>query len=301
MARHVALYFVAVVVANLIAMMGPWHSVFSAFVMIGATLTTRDRLHDAWRGNWLAPRMAVLFIAAGFASAWLNRGAARIAVASCVAFIVSETVDAVVYHLLHRTSWQRRVNGSNATAALVDSFIFPTIAFGGFLPAIVALQFLAKTGGGALWGWILRPRPVLAVLALLALAAPSQAQIVSVNGAWIKNDAIDAAAGELFVAAPEVYGLRAYSIISWNTDAGAKPTILARVGHLRPVGPLLLGIGAGVIHVPGDPHLRPSASAIAFYGRRAWKPYAIVAYEQPFGTWDVTTFVGVNWTLYFCK
>lgn len=40
MARHVALYFVAVVVANLIAMMGPWHSVFSAFVMIGATLTS---------------------------------------------------------------------------------------------------------------------------------------------------------------------------------------------------------------------------------------------------------------------
>jgi hypothetical protein len=37
----------------------------------------------------------------------------------------------------------------------VDSVLFPTIAFGAFLPAIVLGQFVAKVAGGAVWSWIL--------------------------------------------------------------------------------------------------------------------------------------------------
>ena len=52
-------------------------------------------------------------------------------------------------------SWLRRANGSNVAGAAVDSLLFPTLAFGVLMPHIVALQFVAKVAGGALWSWAL--------------------------------------------------------------------------------------------------------------------------------------------------
>jgi len=40
----------------------------------------------------------------------------------------------------------------------VDSLIFPTLAFGALMPHIVAMQFVAKVAGGALWSWLLNKR-----------------------------------------------------------------------------------------------------------------------------------------------
>jgi hypothetical protein len=40
-------------------------------------------------------------------------------------------------------------------SAAVDSIVFPTIAFGGFLPLITLGQFAAKVAGGAVWSIIL--------------------------------------------------------------------------------------------------------------------------------------------------
>jgi hypothetical protein len=37
----------------------------------------------------------------------------------------------------------------------VDSLLFPTIAFGALMPHIVAMQFVAKVAGGAVWTWLL--------------------------------------------------------------------------------------------------------------------------------------------------
>ena len=44
----------------------------------------------------------------------------------------------------------------NTTA--VDSILFPTIAFGSFLPLIVLGQFAAKVGGGFVWSLLLNRR-----------------------------------------------------------------------------------------------------------------------------------------------
>ena len=52
-------------------------------------------------------------------------------------------------------SWLIRANGSNVAGAAVDSIIFPTIAFGALMPHIVAVQFIAKVAGGAIWAWLL--------------------------------------------------------------------------------------------------------------------------------------------------
>ncbi|MCA9972307.1 MAG: VUT family protein [Anaerolineales bacterium] len=154
---YVAMYLIAIVLANLtVAWFGPGMTIVNAFLFIGLDLTARDRLHDAWRGRQLLPKMAAL-IAAGSVLSWLlNRGAGQIALASFVAFAAAATVDAVVYQLLRKYPRWLRVNGSNVPSALVDSLVFPTLAFGSFLPAIVLGQFAAKTLGGFAWSLLFR-------------------------------------------------------------------------------------------------------------------------------------------------
>jgi uncharacterized PurR-regulated membrane protein YhhQ (DUF165 family) len=63
--------------------------------------------------------------------------------------------DSLAYQYLKGKDWMVRVNGSNTAGALVDSIVFPTIAFGGLMLEIVALQFIAKVSGGYIWSKIL--------------------------------------------------------------------------------------------------------------------------------------------------
>jgi hypothetical protein len=44
---------------------------------------------------------------------------------------------------------------SNVAGAAVDSLIFPTLAFGALMPAIVLAQFAAKVAGGAVWAYLM--------------------------------------------------------------------------------------------------------------------------------------------------
>jgi hypothetical protein len=148
----IIMYLTAVVLANLtVAAFGPKMVIINAFLFIGLDLTSRDRLHDAWRGNRLALKMTGLIAAGSLLSWFLNRDAGQIALASFVAFAAAAVVDAVVYHLLGKYPRWLRINGSNVPSALVDSLIFPTLAFGSFLWPIVLGQFLAKIGGGFVW------------------------------------------------------------------------------------------------------------------------------------------------------
>lgn len=157
----VALYLAAVVAANLtVAAFGPSVTIINAFVLIGLDLTARDKLHDAWHHDRLWLRMAGLIGAGGVISYALNAGAAQIAVASTAAFVVAGILDALVYTALGSRARLLRVNGSNVVSAAADSLIFPTLAFGGFLPAIVLGQFAAKVAGGLVWSLVLgRNRP----------------------------------------------------------------------------------------------------------------------------------------------
>jgi queuosine precursor transporter len=152
----IALYLVAIVAANLtIAKFGPSATMITSFLFIGLDITTRDRLHEIWRGKNLWLRMAAL-IASGSLLSWLlNARAGSIAVASFAAFAASGAADALVYHALRKRPWIWKVNGSNVVSAAVDSLVFPTLAFGAILPLIVAGQFIAKVGGGAVWAFVL--------------------------------------------------------------------------------------------------------------------------------------------------
>lgn len=149
----IASYIAAMVVANLLVWwLGPWSSPFIAFVLIGLDLTLRDVMHDRLT-RW---QMLAVVLAGSLITLGCNPSAAKIAIASASAFTVSACADWVAYTLLRSRPWLLRSNGSNVIGAAVDSLIFPTLAFGGFLPHIVALQFAAKVGGGAVWAWALR-------------------------------------------------------------------------------------------------------------------------------------------------
>lgn len=156
-ASLVAMYLGAIVAANLtVAWLGPAVTPLTAFAFIGLDLVSRDGLHDRWHGRGLWPKMLGLIVA-GSALSWALSGAAgRIALASLVAFAGAGVVDAAGYHLLRRRARLVRMNGSNVPAALVDSLLFPALAFGAWLPWVVLGQFVAKVGGGFVWSLLLR-------------------------------------------------------------------------------------------------------------------------------------------------
>lgn len=167
-------YLAAIVIANLSsAHFGAEASIYNAFFLIGLNLTTRDKLHDLWgRDRW---RNMGLLIAAGSA---LSYGAslllasdalrsdvvARIALASCVAFAVAESCDALLYHVLRSRPWLERSNTSNLLSATLDSAVFVSIAFGWSWPIIFG-QLCAKVAGGFVWSLVLQRRRERAVAA----------------------------------------------------------------------------------------------------------------------------------------
>lgn len=154
---YVILYLGAIVIANLtVALFGANMTIINAFLFIGLDLTARDKLHDAWHNRGLVWKMTLLILSGSILSWVLNRDAGQIAIASFTAFACAAVVDTIVYHFLRERSYMLRINGSNVLSAAVDSLVFPTIAFGSFLPLIVIGQFAAKVGGGYVWSLILR-------------------------------------------------------------------------------------------------------------------------------------------------
>ena len=147
-------YAVAMVAANLlVATFGPAISPINAFLLIGLDLTLRDWLHVRLK-TW---QMGGLILGTGALTYLLNPAAGMIAVASAVSFLVAALVDWAIF-VKTTGSWIKRANVSNTAGAAVDSLLFPTIAFGALMPEIVALQFLAKVSGGAVWSYVLEKK-----------------------------------------------------------------------------------------------------------------------------------------------
>tara|TARA_R110000868_G_scaffold92423_1_gene256510 strand:- start:291 stop:767 length:477 start_codon:yes stop_codon:yes gene_type:complete len=149
-------YAAAMTLANLsVATFGPAISPINAFFLIGLDLALRDWLHVRLR-VW---QMGALIAATGALTYVLNPAAGQIAIASACAFTAAALVDWGTFARL-RGSWMFRANGSNVAGAAVDSLLFPTIAFGALMPHIVAMQFVAKVAGGAVWAWIIGRKTV---------------------------------------------------------------------------------------------------------------------------------------------
>lgn len=88
----------------------------------GAALLARDALQDA-----AGRRMVLAAIVAGAGlSAWLSTP--QLALASGTAFLVAETADMAIYTPLRKRGWARAVLASNAAGAVVDTFVFLSLA-----------------------------------------------------------------------------------------------------------------------------------------------------------------------------
>jgi len=147
----ILIYAAAMTLANLsVAAFGPAVTPINAFVLIGLDLALRDWLHVRLR-VW---QMGALIAATGLLTYLLNPAAQTIAIASAVSFAVAALADWLAFSKL-TGSWLRRSMGSNVVGAAVDSIIFPTLAFGALMPAIVLMQFAAKVLGGAFWAWMM--------------------------------------------------------------------------------------------------------------------------------------------------
>lgn len=144
-------YASAMLVANLlVATFGPTITPINAFVLIGLDLALRDWLHVRLK-VW---QMGGLIISTGLLTYLLNPAAGMIAIASASSFTIAALIDWSVFSKITGT-WLRRANISNVAGAVVDSVVFPTIAFGVLLPQIVAMQFIAKVLGGTLWAYLI--------------------------------------------------------------------------------------------------------------------------------------------------
>ena len=147
------IYVLAICAANFsVHVFGPLVTPLNAFMFIGLDFVIRDKLHERIG----IMRMFCLISIAGVISFAVNPATDMIAIASVAAFALAATADATVYQALIKKPWLVKSNGSNIAASAVDSVVFPLIAFGAFLPWVVAGQFIAKVFGGAIWSWLLR-------------------------------------------------------------------------------------------------------------------------------------------------
>lgn len=147
----VGLWLAAITAANLItAQFGPEASIYTSFFLVGLTLVLRDSLHDHWKEHRV-PKMAALIVTGSVLAYLVTPDAGRIGLASGIAFLAAESVDALVYHAVRFWPWLERSNFSNFFGAAVDSLVFPTVAFGSLMWGITMGQFTAKVAGALLF------------------------------------------------------------------------------------------------------------------------------------------------------
>jgi uncharacterized PurR-regulated membrane protein YhhQ (DUF165 family) len=146
----IAIYAAAVISANLlVAKFGPSVTPINAFFLIGLDLALRNYLQFKMSKS----KMALMIAGTGFLSYLVNPAAGVIAVASGVAFTAAALADWATFNTV-TGRWMVRNFAGNSVGAIVDSVIFPTIAFGSMMPAIVLMQFAAKVAGGSAWGYL---------------------------------------------------------------------------------------------------------------------------------------------------
>jgi uncharacterized PurR-regulated membrane protein YhhQ (DUF165 family) len=147
----IALYASAVIIANLlVAQFGPGITPINAFFLIGFDLALRNYLSFKMNRS----QMAMMILGTGVLSYLLNSAAGMIAIASGVAFTLAALADWMTFNTV-TGKWMTRNLAGNSVGALVDSLVFPTLAFGSLMPMIVVAQFVAKVAGGTLWGYLI--------------------------------------------------------------------------------------------------------------------------------------------------
>jgi uncharacterized PurR-regulated membrane protein YhhQ (DUF165 family) len=144
-----ALFFVLVVLANWLASayvvpVGFGQTAPAGVFCIGAVLVLRDWMQQLRGLRWTMPIVyaaGLVSWAVGDLAGWT--GLEKIAVASVVAFTLSETVEAVVFTPLRRRNLPLAVGLSATVGNALDSYVFLALAFGS--QAFFLGQFIGKS------------------------------------------------------------------------------------------------------------------------------------------------------------
>jgi uncharacterized PurR-regulated membrane protein YhhQ (DUF165 family) len=124
----------------------------SGVLLIGAALALRDAVHEAMGRAWV-----LALVVAGAALSLLVSPPA-LAIASAVAFLLSELADFAVYDRLRRRGMALAVAASGAVGAVLDSLLFSWLAFGtvAWAPGLILAKLYASALFAA-WLWWRRP------------------------------------------------------------------------------------------------------------------------------------------------
>lgn len=127
----------------------------SGVLLIGAALALRDALQEA------AGRGAVLACVVGGAALSLVVSPPALAIASAVAFLLSELADWAVYDRLRRRALWGAVLVSGLAGAVLDSLLFSWLAFGAvkWAPGLIVAKVYASAALAA-WWWVRRAKVV---------------------------------------------------------------------------------------------------------------------------------------------
>lgn len=118
----------------------------SGVLLIGAALALRDALHEA-AGRWV-----VLACVLAGAALSLAVSPPALALASAVAFLLSELADFAIYDRLRRRGLALAVAASGVVGAVADSLLFSWLAFGAatWAPGLILAKLYASAAY-ALW------------------------------------------------------------------------------------------------------------------------------------------------------
>lgn len=117
----------------------------------GLAFSLRDGLHE--RGG---RRFVLAAIFAGGVCSYLLEGSREFAIASGVAFTMSELLDFAIYSPLRRKGWVRAVLFSNVAGFTLDSLVFLWLAFGSlaFLPGqLLGKAYMTALAVIVIWVW----------------------------------------------------------------------------------------------------------------------------------------------------
>lgn len=151
----IASYLIAAVSANLLVkQFGIEILPYTAFFIIPFDMAARDFLHECWGSNRLR-NMVRLVLAGSALTVVSSPDSWRVALASFVAFSISNSVNYLIYELMAGRHRLARMNISNLGAAISDSIVFPLIAFGMINAHIAYAQSTSKFVGGFIWSLLL--------------------------------------------------------------------------------------------------------------------------------------------------
>jgi len=149
----VVFYLAAILMANgLVSYFGQEALPFTSFFLIPFDLLARDVLHEEWKDDiFLWTKMTSLIIGGAILSYVTSIATPAVSFASGVSFLLMGMTNAFVYFLMMRAPRMIRMNVSNLFAAIVDSLVFPLLAFGTIVISLSVAQAVSKTAGGFFW------------------------------------------------------------------------------------------------------------------------------------------------------